>query len=68
MSETPLQWKIMKLTLNENKESWEDFNDSFLQFSNDCLALFDHFDRTGAFPKWCNAQYREGMVIIKKRR
>ena len=68
ISETPLQWKVMKLTLENSKERWDDHRDAFLQYSKDCLLLFDYFDKTGDMPEWCTQSYRQGNVTLKSRR
>lgn len=68
ISETPLQWKVMKLTLENSMEKWDDYHDAFLQYSRDCIFIFDYFDKTGNLPKWCTQSYRQGNVTLKSRR
>lgn len=68
VSDTPFQWKIMNLTLGEDKRGWDDHHDAFLQYSRDCSSIFDCYDKTGNMPKWFTLQYRNGHVTLKSRR
>ncbi len=68
VSETPLQWKVIKLSLGRDKTNWDDHHDAFLQYSRDCLLLFDYFVHTGKMPKWCTKLYREGYMTLTSRR
>jgi len=68
VSETPLQWRVIKLTLGKDKKSWDDHRDAFLQYSRDCSLLFDYFVQTGNMPKWCTKGYREGHMTLTSRR
>ena len=62
LSETPLQWKFMKLTITAHGKikRWTQYNDVFLQYSRDCLFIFDYYEKTGTIPKWCTKEYRDG--------
>jgi hypothetical protein len=68
MSETPLQWRVIKLTLGEDRKTWDDHQDAFLQYSRDCSLIFDYFDKTNKMPKWCTISYRNGNMVLKSRR
>ena len=68
ISESPLQWKLVQLQRNENIQDWSWFSDSFIQYSKDCLLIFEYYEKSGKFPKWCTKSYREGSISSTRRR
>ena len=64
VSETPLQWKVMRLSRQEGF-IWQDYADTFKRYCKDCSLIASYFEATGIYPQWCNAEYRRGGIIQK---
>lgn len=60
-SDTPLEWRVMRLSMSEG-QTWEDYDDVFIQYSKNCLTISHYFEKTGQFPHWCNESYRNVLL------
>lgn len=67
ISETPLQWKVMRLAL-EQRSSWHEYHDAFIQYSKDCQLIFNYIEQSGKMPDWCTEKYKRGFMLKKVRR
>jgi hypothetical protein len=60
VSETPLQWKLMRLSFETDKES--DCLDAITRYCKDCLVIISYYEATGGYPQWCDETYRSGHI------
>ncbi len=67
ISESPLQWKLVQLKIDE-KKTLKRFKEVFSQYSRDCVLIFEFLEYSGCLPKWCTKSYREGSISSSKRR
>mmetsp|Transcript_31743 Transcript_31743/g.46676 ORF Transcript_31743/g.46676 Transcript_31743/m.46676 type:complete len:290 (-) Transcript_31743:1463-2332(-) len=72
ISETPLQWKVMRLTTTFNdggggkdNNDWDQLEPTLLQYTRDCLSLLEYYIHKGFLPEWCDEDYRCGKINIQ---
>ena len=61
ISESPLQWKVLKLVVDEN--TWEEIYEILLKYTSDCLVMLDYYRNHGKLPDIvATGNYRKGNM------
>lgn len=57
-SETPLQWKLMRISVENLDRSV--YEHAISRYCKDCLLILYYYEAKGIYPEWCDKVYLSG--------